>query len=161
MTPNSRRPASVGSSETCGELLEGKMRPCCWAGCIHRTDKDPSRWQQAVLIDRKKKTSSKRSIISDFTPRRTPASETPGTFASARSERSVCYRSCPRCGKGLRSPSLALRPPRVRASQPILGDTNRPRCTKLRRDRGQGLEASRNAVRRGPIERRAGSTFFM
>ena len=21
------------------ELLEGKRRPCCWAGCIHRTDK--------------------------------------------------------------------------------------------------------------------------
>ena len=37
------------------ELLEGKTRPCCWAGCIHRTDKAPSRWQQAVLIDRKGK----------------------------------------------------------------------------------------------------------
>lgn len=35
------------------ELLEGKTRPCCWVGCIHRTDKAPSRWQQAVLIDRK------------------------------------------------------------------------------------------------------------
>ena len=35
------------------ELLEGKKRPCCWAGCIHRTDKAPSRWQQAVLIDQK------------------------------------------------------------------------------------------------------------
>lgn len=33
------------------ELLEGKKRPCCWAGCIHRTDKAPGRWQQAVLID--------------------------------------------------------------------------------------------------------------
>ncbi len=37
------------------ELLEGKRRPCCWAGCIHRTDKAPSRWQQAVLIDQKKR----------------------------------------------------------------------------------------------------------
>jgi hypothetical protein len=37
------------------ELLEGKKRPCCWAGCIHRTDKAPSRWQQAVLIDQKRK----------------------------------------------------------------------------------------------------------
>ncbi|MBX9615957.1 MAG: YdeI/OmpD-associated family protein [Caulobacteraceae bacterium] len=35
------------------ELLEGKNRPCCWAGCIHRTDKAPGPWQQAVLIDRK------------------------------------------------------------------------------------------------------------
>lgn len=37
------------------ELLEGKKRPCCWAGCIHRTDKPPSRWQQAVLIEGKAK----------------------------------------------------------------------------------------------------------
>jgi uncharacterized protein YdeI (YjbR/CyaY-like superfamily) len=36
---------------TVEELREGKKRPCCWAGCIHRTDKAPSRWQQAVLID--------------------------------------------------------------------------------------------------------------
>ena len=34
------------------ELLEGKKRPCCWPGCIHRTDKAPSAWQQAVLIDK-------------------------------------------------------------------------------------------------------------
>ncbi|WP_375195494.1 YdeI/OmpD-associated family protein [Sphingobium sp.] len=37
------------------ELLEGRKRPCCWAGCIHRTDKAPGRWQQAVLIDRQAK----------------------------------------------------------------------------------------------------------
>jgi hypothetical protein len=36
---------------TCEELLEGKKRPCCWVGCVHRTDKAPSRWQQAVLIE--------------------------------------------------------------------------------------------------------------
>ena len=35
------------------ELREAKTRPCCWAGCIHRTDKAPGRWQQAVLIDGK------------------------------------------------------------------------------------------------------------
>lgn len=40
---------------TAAEILEGKKRPCCWAGCIHRTDKAPSRWQQAVLIDGKGK----------------------------------------------------------------------------------------------------------
>jgi hypothetical protein len=34
------------------ELIEGKTRPCCWAGCIHRADKPPSAWQQAVLIDK-------------------------------------------------------------------------------------------------------------
>lgn len=37
------------------ELLEGKKRPCCWPGCIHRPDKAPGRWQQAVLIDGKRK----------------------------------------------------------------------------------------------------------
>ena len=40
---------------TCEELLEGKRRPCCWQGCIHRTDKPPSRWQKAVLIDKKQR----------------------------------------------------------------------------------------------------------
>lgn len=40
---------------TAEELREGKKRPCCWAGCIHRTDKAPSPWQQAVLIDQKAK----------------------------------------------------------------------------------------------------------
>lgn len=42
-------------SRTLEELLEGKKRPCCWAGCIHRTDKKPSKWQQDVLIDKKPK----------------------------------------------------------------------------------------------------------
>ena len=42
-------------ARTTEELLEGKKRPCCWAGCIHRTDKAPSRWQQAVLIDGKRR----------------------------------------------------------------------------------------------------------
>lgn len=37
------------------ELQEGKKRPCCWAGCVHRTDKKPGKWQQAVLIDKKSK----------------------------------------------------------------------------------------------------------
>jgi hypothetical protein len=40
---------------TCEELLEGKKRPCCWAGCIHRTDKAPGKWQQAVLVDGKRR----------------------------------------------------------------------------------------------------------
>ncbi|MFD2842761.1 YdeI/OmpD-associated family protein [Paracoccus cavernae] len=25
----------------CQELAEGNKRPCCWVGCIHRTDKSP------------------------------------------------------------------------------------------------------------------------
>lgn len=42
-------------SRTVEELLEGQKRPCCWVGCIHRTDKKPSKWQQDVLIDKKPK----------------------------------------------------------------------------------------------------------
>ena len=38
---------------TIKEMQEGKKRPCCWAGCFHRTDKAPGRWQQTVLIDGK------------------------------------------------------------------------------------------------------------
>lgn len=40
-------------TRTLEELHEGKKRPCCWHGCIHRTDKAPSKWQQAALIDKK------------------------------------------------------------------------------------------------------------
>lgn len=40
-------------ARTAEELLEGKKRPCCWPGCIHRTDKKPNKWQQDVLIDKK------------------------------------------------------------------------------------------------------------
>lgn len=32
---------------TVSELAEGKRRPCCWMGCIHRTDKklnDTQKW---------------------------------------------------------------------------------------------------------------------
>lgn len=44
-------------TRTTEELLEGKKRPCCWVGCIHRTDKKPGKWQQDVLIDKKPRTS--------------------------------------------------------------------------------------------------------
>ena len=37
-------------SRTAEELREGKRRPCCWAGCIHRPDKEVGKWQQALLI---------------------------------------------------------------------------------------------------------------
>lgn len=36
---------------TLEEMDEGKRRPCCWAGCVHRRDKVPSAWQQAVLVE--------------------------------------------------------------------------------------------------------------
>ena len=35
---------------TVESLLEGKRRPCCWPGCVHRDDKEPSRWQKDNLL---------------------------------------------------------------------------------------------------------------
>lgn len=37
------------------ELKEGKRRPCCWLGCIHRTDKPLSPSVQAIINKRLKK----------------------------------------------------------------------------------------------------------
>lgn len=34
------------------ELKEGKRRPCCWIGCVHRTDKAVSPSVQAILKGR-------------------------------------------------------------------------------------------------------------
>lgn len=50
---DARQPATRARriQRTIGELREGQKRPCCWAGCIHRTDKAPGPWQQAVLVD--------------------------------------------------------------------------------------------------------------
>lgn len=39
---------------TVSELLEGMRRPCCWYGCIHRTDKPISKSVQWVLDKRSK-----------------------------------------------------------------------------------------------------------
>jgi Bacteriocin-protection, YdeI or OmpD-Associated len=38
----------------CGELKEGVRRPCCWMGCVHRTDKPVSPSVQYVLSKRSK-----------------------------------------------------------------------------------------------------------
>ena len=37
------------------ELKEGIRRPCCWIGCIHRTDKPISPSVRGILLDKKKK----------------------------------------------------------------------------------------------------------
>lgn len=37
------------------ELKEGKRRPCCWIGCIHRKDKAISPSIQGILSKRKSK----------------------------------------------------------------------------------------------------------
>jgi hypothetical protein len=41
---------------TAKELIEGKRRPCCWIGCIHRTDKQLSPSVRGIL---QKQTKSK------------------------------------------------------------------------------------------------------
>jgi Bacteriocin-protection, YdeI or OmpD-Associated len=38
----------------CTELKEGMRRPCCWLGCIHRTDKSISPSVQYVLGQKSK-----------------------------------------------------------------------------------------------------------
>lgn len=38
------------------QLKEGMRRPCCWIGCIHRTDKSISPSVQGVLNKKKKST---------------------------------------------------------------------------------------------------------
>ncbi len=42
-------------SRVVSELKEGKRRPCCWAGCMHRTDKPLSPSQKFVMGKRAKK----------------------------------------------------------------------------------------------------------
>lgn len=37
------------------ELQEGKRRPCCWMGCIHRTDKEISPSIRGILTKRAKR----------------------------------------------------------------------------------------------------------
>jgi hypothetical protein len=37
------------------ELIEGMRRPCCWIGCIHRTDKAISPSVRGILFDKKGK----------------------------------------------------------------------------------------------------------
>lgn len=37
------------------QIQEGKRRPCCWIGCIHRTDKAVSQSIRGILAKRSKK----------------------------------------------------------------------------------------------------------
>jgi len=45
------------------ELKEGKRRPCCWIGCIHRKDKAISPSIQGILAKRSKKSKKTKSIV--------------------------------------------------------------------------------------------------
>ena len=40
---------------TVAELKEGMRRPCCWMGCVHRTDKPLNRSQKFILGKQSKK----------------------------------------------------------------------------------------------------------
>lgn len=44
---------------TVSELKEGKRRPCCWIGCIHRTDKPISPSVQGILNKQRNRTTGK------------------------------------------------------------------------------------------------------
>ncbi len=46
------RKRRIGRTKT--ELLEGMRRPCCWLGCIHRTDKEISPSIKYILSKRSK-----------------------------------------------------------------------------------------------------------
>lgn len=39
----------------CTELKEGMRRPCCWYGCIHRTDKVVSPSVQNIVINKRRR----------------------------------------------------------------------------------------------------------
>jgi hypothetical protein len=40
------------------ELAEGKRRPCCWIGCIHRTDKAVSPSVRGILLRKRSRKKS-------------------------------------------------------------------------------------------------------
>jgi hypothetical protein len=40
-------------TRVCSELKEGMRRPCCWYGCIHRTDKAVSASVQNLLLNKR------------------------------------------------------------------------------------------------------------
>jgi hypothetical protein len=42
----------------CTELKKGKRRPCCWLGCIHRTDKPISPSVKHILSKHRRGTST-------------------------------------------------------------------------------------------------------
>lgn len=37
------------------DLQKGKRRPCCWYGCVHRTDKPVSPSVQSLILDKQHK----------------------------------------------------------------------------------------------------------
>jgi hypothetical protein len=58
MPQNSRRHVNVELCERVKSCWKERSGIAAEAGCIHRTDKVPSRWQQPVLNDQKIKSHS-------------------------------------------------------------------------------------------------------
>jgi len=54
VTVNQQKTRDEHIKRVVSELKEGKRRPCCWIGCIHRTDKSISPSVQWVLDKRSK-----------------------------------------------------------------------------------------------------------
>lgn len=55
ITVKQEKTRSAHIKRTVQELAEGKRRPCCWPGCIHRTDKKISPSAQWALLGKKSK----------------------------------------------------------------------------------------------------------
>ncbi|MFZ2125737.1 MAG: YdeI/OmpD-associated family protein [Candidatus Saccharimonadales bacterium] len=49
ITVKQSKTREIHIKRTIAELLEGKHRPCCWIGCIHRKDKPISPSVQSIL----------------------------------------------------------------------------------------------------------------
>lgn len=50
---NETRTRRISRTQT--ELAEGKRRPCCWIGCIHRTDKEIAPSVRGILEKKARK----------------------------------------------------------------------------------------------------------
>ena len=56
ITPKTPAVRGAHIKRAIGDLASGKRRPCCWYGCVHRTDKPLSRSQKWVLSRKSKQT---------------------------------------------------------------------------------------------------------
>ncbi len=52
--PKQQKTRDEHVKRTVQELTEGKRRPCCWLGCIHRTDKELSPSVRGILEKQKR-----------------------------------------------------------------------------------------------------------
>jgi len=55
ISPKQQKTREAHVRRVVSELKEGKRRPCCWIGCIHREDKKLSPSVQGILTKKSKK----------------------------------------------------------------------------------------------------------